>query len=124
LSVGFSWSHGGRERRVERLSEIEVKNTGWHIVNCPLLCYAFGKHTIRRAIVMFCADTGAFEAIDTSKMTRVAMSVDEAKDIGEAIDVVRKYGHGTGEVCLPLVNGFIEAVLPTLKKYRKKLTKK
>lgn len=74
---------------------------------------------------MFCCDTDAFlPAIDTSKMVRVAMSVDEAKDIGEAIDVVRKYGHGTGEVCLPLVNGFIEAVLPTLKKYRKKLAKK
>ena len=73
---------------------------------------------------MYCCDTGAFEAIDLSKMARVPMSVDEAKDIGEAIDVVRKYGHGTGEVCLPLVNGFIEAVLPTLRKYRTKLTKK
>ena len=73
---------------------------------------------------MFCCDTGSLPVIDTSKMVRVAMSVDEAKDIGEAIDVVRKYGHGTGEVCLPLVNGFIEAVLPTLKKYRKKLTRK
>ena len=73
---------------------------------------------------MFCCDTGSLPAIDASKMVRVAMSVDEAKDIGEAIDAVRKYGHGTGEVCLPLVNGFIEAVLPTLKKYRKKLTKK
>jgi hypothetical protein len=74
---------------------------------------------------MFCCDTDALlPAIDTSKMVRVAMSVDEAKDIGEAIDVVRKYGHGTGEVCLPIINGFIEAVLPTLKKYRKKLAKK
>ena len=73
---------------------------------------------------MFCCDTGSLPAVDTSKMVRVAMSVDEAKDIGEAIDVVRKYGHGTGEVCLPLVNGFIEAILPTLKKYRKKITKK
>lgn len=74
---------------------------------------------------MFCCDTDSLlPAIDTSKMVRVAMSVDEAKDIGEAIDVVRKYGHGTGEVCLPIINGFIEAVLPTLKKYRKKLAKK
>jgi hypothetical protein len=73
---------------------------------------------------VFCCDTGSLPAIDTSKMVRVAMSVEEAKDIGGAIDVVRKHGHGTGEVCLPLVNGFIEDVLLTLKKHRKKFTKK
>lgn len=73
---------------------------------------------------MFCCDTGSLPVVDASKWVRVPISVDEAKDIGGAIDVVRKHGHGTGEVCLPLVNGFIEDVLLTLKKHRKKLSKK
>lgn len=74
---------------------------------------------------MFCCDTDAFlPKIDTSKMVRVPLSVDEAKDIGEAVEVVRNHGHGTGEVCLPLVNGFIEDVLFTLRKHRKRFTKK
>lgn len=74
---------------------------------------------------MFCCDTDALlPAIDTSKMTRVQLSVEEAKDIGEAVAIVRGYDHGSGEVCLPLVNGFIEAALLKLKKYRKKPAKK
>jgi hypothetical protein len=94
------------------------------IENGPLICYAYTKHTRRWACSMFCCDTDAVPAIDTSKMTRVQLSVSEAKDIGEAVALVRSYDHGTGEACLLLVNGFIEAILPRLKKHRKRPAKK
>ncbi len=38
------------------------------------------------------------------------MTVAEAQRIGNAFKVIREYpnGHGNGEVCIPLVSGFVK----------------
>jgi hypothetical protein len=68
-----------------------------------MACPSMGKY---RATVcpMLCSDTGSTEAV------RVDMTVAEAQRIGNAFKVIREYpnGHGNGEVCIPLVSGFVK----------------
>jgi hypothetical protein len=58
---------------------------------------------------MLCCDTGSFEAIPVG-MKRVAMTVVEADHISNAFKAIREHphGHGNGEVCVPLANGFVK----------------
>lgn len=65
---------------------------------------------------MYCCDTGSIPAIDV-KMVYIPISVAEAQEIGSAMHTVRSYGHGTGEVCIPLVNGMLDKLRLSLTKY-------
>src|SRR6266568_4874003 len=64
----------------------------------------FKQELISGCVCMLCSDTGSTEAV------RVDMTVAEAQRIGNAFKVIREYpnGHGNGEVCIPLVSGFVK----------------
>lgn len=63
---------------------------------------------------MLCSDTGSLEAI------HLPMRVEEARDISNALEAVRLHGHGTGEVCIPLVNGIFDKIRIAMVAYRAK----
>jgi hypothetical protein len=66
---------------------------------------------------MLCSDTGSVEAI------HVPMTVDEARDIGNALRLIRSTEHGSGEVCIPVVNGWFDKIRMTITTYRNKKKK-
>lgn len=72
---------------------------------------------------MLCCETGNFEAVKSGKaeMTRVdALTVDDARDIGNAVKAVRSVDHGNGELCIPFINGFFDKIRISILSYRNK----
>lgn len=54
---------------------------------------------------MLCHDTGSTEVVHIPGMCTA-----EAKDIGNALKLVRSTEHGSGEVCIPLINGIFKKI--------------
>jgi hypothetical protein len=73
------------------------------------LCYPLIRIDLQGCLSMLCCDTGSLEAIPAG-MKRIDMTVAEAQHIGNAFKAIREYphGHGNGEVCIPLINGFVK----------------
>ncbi len=70
---------------------------------------------------MYGCDTGEMESLHLTKFTRIPdLSVQEAQDVGHALHTVRGFGHGTGEVCIPLVNGIFNQIRIAITHYRAK----
>jgi len=67
---------------------------------------------------MLCSDTGKTETVHIE-----GMSIPDAQHIGDALRAVRGYGHGTGEICIPLVNGIFDKLKIAITAYRNKATK-
>ena len=70
---------------------------------------------------MYCVDTNKLPAVLVNQMEHVPdMAVDEAKDIGKAVRAIRDLSSGNGELCIPLIGGFLDKIRMTLTIHRGK----
>lgn len=66
---------------------------------------------------MLCSDTGQTEAIHFQHL-----NLDLARDIDEAIAAISTYGHGDGEITLPVRKGKVSIIDFLFRKFRDKKT--
>ncbi len=70
---------------------------------------------------MRCQDTGEIPVCDLHNWIHVDMTVAEAQELSAvvpAVRVLKGFGNGEGEICIPFLNGLIDKIRITLTDYR------